>query len=201
VATQELYADVADAPVVAFLNGKSSLIMAYGATGSGKTHTLHGPSSSSSCTIIPSSSSSKNDTKHHVHSLAGIAPRACAAVLTTLQRRRRIAAARGLLPPQLFCSYVQVYGNDVTDLLEGGGHQAIGAWAGVAAAAIAQGAAEVTVSDAAHMQQVTLINAALQPETSYIYVWQLLLTAESNKRRAATAMNERSRSPNSTRTH
>ena len=137
VATQELYADVADAPIVAFLNGKSSLIMAYGATGSGKTHTLHGPSSSSSCTIIPSSSSSKNDTKHHVHSLAGIAPRACAAVLTTLQRRRRIAAARGLPPPQLFCSYVQVYGNDVTDLLEGGGHQAIGAWAGVAAAAIA----------------------------------------------------------------
>ena len=61
--------------------------------------------------------------------------------------------------------------------------------------------AEVTVSDAAQMQQVTLINAALQPETSYIYVWQLLLTAESNKRRAATAMNERSRSPNSTRTH
>ncbi len=65
-----------------------------------------------------------------------------------------------------------MYGNEVTDLLEGG-QQAIGAWSGVAAAAIAQGAAEVAVASAAHMQQ-------------------LLLAAESNKRRAATAMNERS---------
>jgi hypothetical protein len=163
VSTQDLYADAADAPVVAFLNGKSSLIMAYGATGSGKTHTLHGPSSSSSCSILPSSSSSNDTTAHHVQSLAGIAPRACAAALTALQRRRRIAAVRGLQPPQLFCSYVQVYGNEVTDLLEGGGQQAIGAWAGVAAAAIAQGAAEVTVCDAAHMQQV--IGSTCQTKT------------------------------------
>ena len=154
VSTQDLYADAADAPVVAFLNGKSSLIMAYGATGSGKTHTLHGSSSSSSCIILPSPSSFHHEIHHHVQTLAGIAPRACAAALTALHRRRRIAANRGLQPPQLFCSYVQVYGNEVTDLLEGGGQQAIGAWAGVAAAAIAQGAAEVTVSDAAHMQQV-----------------------------------------------
>jgi hypothetical protein len=90
-----------------------------------------------------------------------------------LKRRQLIAAARGLPLPQLFCSYVQVYGNEVTDLLEGGGQHAIGVWGGVAAAAIAQGAAEVAVTDAAHMQQ-------------------LLFTAESNKRRAATAMNERS---------
>ena len=33
---------------------------------------------------------------------------------------------------------MQVYGNDVTDLLEGGGLQAVGAWSGVAAAAVAQ---------------------------------------------------------------
>jgi hypothetical protein len=37
----------------------------------------------------------------------------------------------------------------------------------------------------------------IQKETQNpLYVLQLLLTAESNKRRAATAMNERSRSPN-----
>jgi hypothetical protein len=152
VASQDVYADTADAAVVAFLNGQSSLIMAYGATGSGKTHTLHGPSSASSCSIYPHYS--PDACTHHVHALAGIAPRACAAALTQLKTRSRIAAARGLQPPQLFCSYVQVYGNDVTDLLEGGGQQAIGAWGGVAAAAIAHGAAEVAVTDAAHMQQV-----------------------------------------------
>lgn len=151
MATQDLYADTADPAVVAFLNGKSSLIMAYGATGSGKTHTLHGPSSASSCSIHPHHASAC----HQVHPLAGVAPRACAAALTALQRRRRIARARGVVQPQLYCSYVQVYGNDVTDLLEGGGQQSIGAWGGVAAAAIAQGAAEVNVTDAAHLQQVS----------------------------------------------
>lgn len=193
VETQDLYADTADAPVAAFLNGKSSLIMAYGATGSGKTHTLHGPSSSSSCTIQAPSTLSPDASTHTVHPLAGVAPRACAAALTALKRRCRIAKAKGLEPPQLFCSYVQVYGNEVTDLLEGGGQQAIGAWGGVAAAAIAQGAAEVTVADAAHMQQVPLSTMKSKPQPLYIH--QLLLTAESNKRRAATAMNERSRSP------
>lgn len=167
--------------------------MAYGATGSGKTHTLHGPSSSSSCTIQAPSTFSPDASTHSVHPLAGVAPRACAAALTALKRRCRIAKAKGLVAPQLFCSYVQVYGNEVTDLLEGGGQQAIGAWGGVAAAAIAQGAAEVTVADAAHMQQVHLSTMKSKPQSSYIH--QLLLTAESNKRRAATAMNERSRSP------
>lgn len=128
--------------------------MAYGATGSGKTHTLHGPSSHSSCSIHPLHASAC----HQVHALAGVAPRACAAALTALQRRRRIARARGVVQPQLYCSYVQVYGNDVTDLLEGGGQQTIGAWGGVAAAAIAQGAAEVNVTDAAHLQQVSSLS-------------------------------------------
>lgn len=73
-------------------------------------------------------------------------------------------------------SFVEVFADDVTDLLheEGAeGHARIGAWRGVAARALAEGRADVVVRSAEHATE-------------------LLLRAERAKRRAATAMNERS---------
>jgi kinesin family protein 5 len=114
-------------------------------------------------------------------SSAGLAPRACATTLVELARRRQMYA-RGILdqePPELWVSFVQVYGNEVTDLLAGASGRRdsastqIGAWGGVAAAAVSAGHGEVFVNDASSLQQ-------------------LLLTGERAKRRAATAMNARS---------
>ena len=48
------------------------------------------------------------------------------------------------------CSYVEVYGDDITDLLEA---KPVGAWRGVASKAVAQGLAAVTISTKDEMQQ------------------------------------------------
>ena len=158
-----VYSAAADPSVCGWLNGQSAVLLAYGPTGSGKTHTLHGASESISCDVGGAAP----------HPDAGIAPRACHAAMVELARRRELHA-RGVcaVPPQeLWCSYVQVYGDEVTDLLASG--VAVGAWAGVAAAALSAGHAEVRVSDADAMSA-------------------LLLAAERAKKRAATAMNARS---------
>ena len=133
------------------LNGRSGTVLAYGQTGSGKTHTMWGE-------VTPRSLGGE------LPASAGVVPRVVADVLAALPHRCALA-------PELRMSCVEVFGDSVTDLLNGGG--SVGAWQGVAARAVTSGLADVVVEDAEHAVS-------------------LLQTAEDNKRRAATEMNERS---------
>ena len=101
-----------------------------------------------------------------VGSAGGIVPRACSDVLQALQVRR----ARGVMAT-LRISYVEIYGENVTDLLNE--NATVGQWQGVAHRAVFGGLVGVEVKDAQHLQE-------------------LLLRGDSAKRRAATAMNQRS---------
>jgi kinesin family protein 5 len=68
-------------------------------------------------------------------------------------------------------SYVEVFGNTITDLLHGGAE--VGSWHGVAARAVLRGDAAVPVDDVGTAEK-------------------MLREADGAKRKAATAMNERS---------
>jgi len=72
---------------------------------------------------------------------------------------------------QLQLSYVEVYGDEVTDLLRAGG--SVGVWKGVAAKTVLSGRVAMPVHNAADAEK-------------------MLREADKSKRRAATAMNERS---------
>merc|ERR1711871_1066250 len=139
-------------PVVSsFLHGVSGSIIMYGQTGSGKTYTMFGPDCKASTGL-----GNKN-----VATTRGIVPRAMTSAV-------RFALANNA---HLSLTYVEVFGDTVTDLLSKG--NAIGAWSGVAARAVLDGAASV-------------------PLTSLAQAENLLVDAENSKSRAATAMNERS---------
>ena len=97
---------------------------------------------------------------------AGIAPRAITDVVNTVLRRRRNG-----LQVSLKLSVVEIFGQAVTDLLHDRG--VVGAWHGVAARAV-------------------LNNEAAEEIEDPMLLDDLLLRAERAKRRAATAMNERS---------
>lgn len=101
---------------------------------------------------------------------SGLVPRA----LLELFAAREARAARHGIECAVHLSCVEVYGDDVTDLLhEGEGTSRVGSWRGVAARAVSDGRADVLLESVAHASE-------------------LLLRAERTKRRAATAMNERS---------
>jgi hypothetical protein len=123
-------------------------------SGSGKTHTMFGPDPDAGADLHAASAS------------AGIVPRACGEVMAALERRKQQGVRTRLL-----VSYVEVFGEAVTDLLND--NAAVGAWHGVAHRAVHSGEVAVPVHD-----QATL---AL-----------LLQRADSNKCRAATDMNARS---------
>lgn len=97
---------------------------------------------------------------------AGIVPRACAEVIRAVQQRQ----AEGITA-ELGVSIVENYGDALIDLLHEG--TIVGNWAGVAARAVLEGSAKEVVHTEEDLEQ-------------------LLIQAESKKRRAATAMNERS---------
>ena len=103
----------------------------------------------------------------------GMVPRAVGSILRACEDR---AASLGVVS-KVSLACIEVFGELVSDLLherqdgEGGGVG--GFWAGVTAAATAAGFADV-------------------PVDSYDHALSLLETAERSKRRAATAMNERS---------
>eukprot|EP00049_Salpingoeca_infusionum_P018336 m.356769 g.356769 ORF g.356769 m.356769 type:complete len:753 (-) comp17623_c0_seq1:300-2558(-) len=97
---------------------------------------------------------------------SGIAPRAIAEAGNAVFRRQR-NGFRSVL--KLSC--IEVFGNEVSDLLDS--KTAVGAWHGVAARAVIEQAHAVEVCNAEELEA-------------------LLLQAEASKKRAATAMNERS---------
>jgi kinesin family protein 5 len=134
--------------VTDFTNGVSGALILYGQTGSGKTYTMFGPSS-------PDADA---ETK-------GMASRVGAAVLGAAADRRRTG-----LDVSLNVSYVEVFGNDVSDLLAG--------------------APKASIYTAARTELFagnfdTLIGGQQDLD-------EALALGESRKRSASTAMNERS---------
>mmetsp|Transcript_24887 Transcript_24887/g.71388 ORF Transcript_24887/g.71388 Transcript_24887/m.71388 type:complete len:782 (+) Transcript_24887:73-2418(+) len=135
------------------LNGTNGALIVYGQTGSGKTHTMFGPH------VVDDDAPRAED---------GLVPRVAREILESLERRR----AAGF-EVQLGASYVEVFGNDVSDLL--------GSRLGVNRAAqhrmghryILEGQCEVPIDDFAALEDV-------------------LRRGENAKRKASTAMNERS---------
>uniref|UniRef100_A0A7S0M5A3 Kinesin motor domain-containing protein n=1 Tax=Cryptomonas curvata TaxID=233186 RepID=A0A7S0M5A3_9CRYP len=138
---------------VSFLNGRNACVLAYGQTGSGKTHTMFGRMGEG------------DDPAMH-----GIVPRAAHEVLEGI----RFKEASGV-KTKIFVSYVEIYGEQVTDLLHEG--RSVGAWHGIAHRKVLDGGCQVELSSAEARDQELL---------------NLLRSAEERKRRAATAMNERS---------
>ena len=135
-----------------FLNGYNCSIIAYGQTGSGKTYSMLG-----------------DDTVHEVlydDSARGLIPRACEEVLQCISvdnESRNFLNIRS----QLKISYVEIYGNLVSDLLGNGarvGHSKVAA------------------------QSFVLSGAVEHSIESLEELYKLLKKGDLQKKRAATAM-------------
>ncbi|CAE7199382.1 Klp61F [Symbiodinium natans] len=149
--------------VMEFLNGTSASIICYGQTASGKTHTMFGPPQN----LLAATSSD----------LQGLVPRTCAEVLQTVETWRQ----RGV-EVHLSASYVELFGSEVSDLLREG--QVVGQGR--------QGRyAAVRATDRVGHRYVLDGHTEYHIE-SLEEVYELLQQGEVAKRRAATAMNERS---------
>mmetsp|Transcript_23456 Transcript_23456/g.54684 ORF Transcript_23456/g.54684 Transcript_23456/m.54684 type:complete len:883 (+) Transcript_23456:121-2769(+) len=153
--------------VVEFLNGTSASIICYGQTASGKTHTMFGPS-------WASMGAGKSDVDMRA---SGLVPRACSEVLDAVRLWRQ----RGE-EVRLGVTYVELFGSEVSDLLrEGrvvgqgldGRYSAVRATDRVGHRYVLDGHTECVVDS---LEQVE----------------ELLRIGDEAKRRAATAMNERS---------
>eukprot|EP01065_Artemidia_motanka_P008438 TRINITY_DN1424_c0_g3_i1.p1 TRINITY_DN1424_c0_g3~~TRINITY_DN1424_c0_g3_i1.p1 ORF type:complete len:702 (+),score=255.18 TRINITY_DN1424_c0_g3_i1:55-2106(+) len=155
----QVYEQAARRVVVDFVNGYNGTIMTYGQTGSGKTFTMFGPD--------------KESAKKAVHD--GVAQRAMAEVCSAMAERQKDVDCR------LSMSYVEVYGNEVSDLLRGGvlGQNRDGRFAGVRA------------TDRVGHRYV-LDGDTEQEVESLEHLLHLLTRGDEMKRRAATAMNARS---------
>ena len=129
------YEECARRSVSDFLHGFNTTIFCFGQTASGKTHTLSGPDIEAGCSLTLSTQS-------------GVLPRACAEVVAAVNRRRGLNASL-----ELKLSFVEVYGDEVTDLLaEDGAQKSTGAWQGTAARAALDGNAARVVKNASDVE-------------------------------------------------
>jgi len=145
---EHVYEIAARRQVMDFLNGFNATLIVYGQTGSGKTYTMFGEESSSK----------KYD---------GVVPRACMEIFQAVNEKNE----KKFLQVELYVSYIEIYGDQITDLLRNGtkcGHSKV-----AAQQFVLKGAAEKQVSNISD-----LIHA--------------LKIGDTQKRRAATAMNDRS---------
>ena len=125
--------------------------LVYGQTGSGKTHTMFGPPLSSD------------------RSSQGIVPRSCAEIFRALEYRKSNVNIQ--FDTAVKVSYVEIYGDEVTDLLSSG---------------VKCGQSKVSA------QRYVLSGAAERTVENLEDVNELLALGDGEKRRAATAMNDRS---------
>jgi kinesin family protein 5 len=166
ISQSEVYNKVAMRLVTDFINGFNTTAIVYGQTGSGKTFTMFGPDG-----VIPSSSKAAQSRDHAFGSIShedsGIVLRVCAEVVEAVGHR---AAFCGI-ESSIGLSYVEIFGDTVSDLLRNGarcGHSKVAA-------------------------QCFVLNGAAEREVrSLSEIMQLLAIGEEQKRRAATLMNERS---------
>jgi kinesin family protein 5 len=162
-AQKDVYELSARRLVMEFLNGKSASIVCYGQTGSGKTFTMFAPPATSKA--------AENE------SFRGIVPRACIEILEAVRgwRSRGMEARLGL-------TYVEVYGNEVSDLLREG--QVVGQ--GV------EGRYNATRATDRVGHRYVLDGHSECVVESWAEIDELLRAGDEAKRRAATAMNDRS---------
>lgn len=139
--------------VVDMLNGFNATAIVYGQTGSGKTYSMFGRDDAA---IFGSNQEGK-----------GIIPRACEEILTAMKQRKEVNNIDSVLS----LSYIEIYGDQVSDLLR------FGARCGQSKVAA---------------QRFVLNGAAEKVVTSMEEIFELLQVGEQQKRRAATAMNDRS---------
>jgi len=163
---EDVYEMSARRLVMEFLNGKSASVICYGQTGSGKTYTMFSPP----LAFGPHGVVSQQN-------LRGLVPRACEEILGAIRHWREHG-----LTATLGVSYVEIFGSEVSDLLrEGrvvgqgreGRYNAVRATDRVGHRYVLDGHSECTVD-------------------SWEEVAELLREGDEAKRRAATAMNERS---------
>jgi kinesin family protein 5 len=164
----EVYDMSARRLVMEFLNGQSASLVCYGQTGSGKTFTMFSP---------PPSRGPLGVAIPPPHGLRGIVPRACQDILETVKswRSRGCSANLGV-------SYVEIFGSEVSDLLQHGrvvGQGLEGRYSAVRA------------TDRVGHRYVLDGNTECKVE-SWEEVSEVLRVGEEAKRSAATAMNERS---------
>ncbi|GBG26909.1 Kinesin-like protein [Hondaea fermentalgiana] len=141
--------------VVDCLNGWNGTLFVYGQTGSGKTYTMYYGPDDGLCTDGLMSAK------------VGLVPRVCVDMLRAVEQRNESKKVRA----DLALSYVEVYNEQVFDLLRGG--QAVGR-SSVAA------------------QRYVLSGQAQMPVHTHRDVESLLRTGEESKTKAATKMNDRS---------
>eukprot|EP00931_Biecheleriopsis_adriatica_P030039 TRINITY_DN17735_c0_g1_i1.p1 TRINITY_DN17735_c0_g1~~TRINITY_DN17735_c0_g1_i1.p1 ORF type:complete len:776 (+),score=178.69 TRINITY_DN17735_c0_g1_i1:28-2328(+) len=131
---------------VGLANGQSGALIVYGQTGSGKTHTMFGPPGSDD----------------------GLVTRIAHDILASMEMRRRAG-----FEVMLGASYVEVFGNDLTDLLGG----EIG----------------VNRGQAQRMGHKYILDGQCEEEVPDKSAFSSLLErGEARKRKASTEMNERS---------
>jgi len=165
---EDIYDLSAKRLVMEFLNGQSASLICYGQTGSGKTFTMFSP---------PATPGPLGVSVAPPWRLRGVVPRACEEILNTVRhwQEQGVSAELGL-------SYVEVFGSEVSDLLQAG--QIVG-----------QGQEgrynAVRATDRVGHRYVLDGNTEVKVN-SWEEVAELLRVGDEAKRRAATAMNARS---------
>lgn len=178
VSQKEVYTSTTQPLIQDFLNGYNATCLVYGQTGSGKTFSMFGPNSHEAIFASEynpemlgqdlSVSSTQQQEQLHPDSW-GIVPRSCTELFNALEYRRENLGID--LKAEVSVSYIEIYGNEVGDLLKKG--HACGQSKVAAQRYVLDGSSEVAV-------------------TSLKDVMELLDRGEKQKRRAATAINERS---------
>jgi len=153
--------------VMDVLNGHNGSIIVYGQTGSGKTYTMFGDSVSDDSRDLhrPPRLGSEGDTR-------GLVSRCCDLLLSATVSRRHDCQ----IEAELRMSYVELYGNDITDLLKDGAR--VGQNRVAADRYVLDGGTEVVIPSATREGSLKLI--------------ELFSQGEAMKRRASTDMNDRS---------
>eukprot|EP00526_Cylindrotheca_closterium_P004944 CAMPEP_0113637410 /NCGR_PEP_ID=MMETSP0017_2-20120614/19581_1 /TAXON_ID=2856 /ORGANISM="Cylindrotheca closterium" /LENGTH=632 /DNA_ID=CAMNT_0000548435 /DNA_START=53 /DNA_END=1951 /DNA_ORIENTATION=+ /assembly_acc=CAM_ASM_000147 len=160
LASQDTTYDTCARHLVAnFINGFNSTCLAYGQTGSGKSHTMFGPHDPSKESMSFGLYSSK----------WGIIPRACHEVFQVLEYRK--ANVKVDIDASVAMSYIEIYGDTVSDLLR---------------ERTPCGQSKVAA------QRYVLDGEAEKSVASFDDAVKLLNQGELQKRTASTAMNERS---------
>jgi hypothetical protein len=143
--------------VTDFINGIDVTCIVYGQTGSGKTYTMFGQH--------------KHDYSHHddLPRQYGILPRACSEIFQAI--KYRTDNLKLTLTSEVYISYVEIYGNKVSDLLKAGA---------------------LCGQNSASSQRYVYDGSLEVPVYSLEEVFLLLKLGDEQKRKAATAMNAHS---------
>mmetsp|Transcript_3524 Transcript_3524/g.6813 ORF Transcript_3524/g.6813 Transcript_3524/m.6813 type:complete len:636 (+) Transcript_3524:1-1908(+) len=150
---QEVYERVGRRLIIDVLNGLNATLFVYGQTGAGKTYTMYGPDDDAAA--------------GNNYATSGLVPRLCNEVIGRLRERE----AKQNVKVNIYMSYVEIYGDTMSDLLRTG--EQVGQSKVSAQRYVLSGEAKVEIQNECEIRQ-------------------LLAEGEAVKRKAATKMNERS---------